>query len=572
MKRFNLALVLIIIGAAVLRLVASSVTPPSPYWEEVALGYDAYSLLKTGKDHHGHPWPIVALESFGDWKPSGYVYAAIPSIAIFGLTTWAVRLPSVLAGVAMVGGVALLSLRLFVHPTTAGRQQSRWRALVIALLCAMSPWALILSRSAWETNLATSLTIWGMVALLQAFRAKNANRIWLALCASLCTVFAAYTYHATRVSTPLLIAATFAFAWIESQLPIHAWLIKQRVIVLTTSLVIGVGLLPLLTALVSGSSVGHRLAETSIFADSSIIEQSNRLRETFHYSWWSRIVYHRHVLYAQRMVQNAVSHLSPGFLFTTGDTNIRHATGFGGQLYAVEALLLLLGVIYLWREHRSATIFIFCWIVLALLPASITVATPHALRAALVLPALLLIAGYGVVAGWTAMHRTHKVLRGLITVSLIALYCLQNLAFWLHYTTVYPVVSAREWQFGYQQVVEQLAKVQQQHPDLPIYFTREQGRPAMYYWFFTQTDPRLVQAADQHAPKDQGEFLQFDNIQFVRGAHEVSAAPSILVSSVAFQNEVVGSHGQWSIRELAVVPMPDPSQPAAWHIYQISAP
>ena len=28
-------------------------SPPAPYWEEVALGYDAYSILKTGEDIHG---------------------------------------------------------------------------------------------------------------------------------------------------------------------------------------------------------------------------------------------------------------------------------------------------------------------------------------------------------------------------------------------------------------------------------------------------------------------------------------------------------------------------------------
>ncbi len=76
--------------------------PPAPYWEEVALGYDAYSLGLTGKDHHGHPWPIAAFESFGDWKPSGYFYAAAISIKTFGLSVWATRFPAVLAGCLLV--------------------------------------------------------------------------------------------------------------------------------------------------------------------------------------------------------------------------------------------------------------------------------------------------------------------------------------------------------------------------------------------------------------------------------------------------------------------------------------
>src|SRR5687768_9057768 len=82
-----------------------NITQQTPYWEEVALGYDAYSILKTGKDHHGNSWPIVAFESFGDWKPSFYFYAIVPFVQLFGLNLLAVRMPSVLSGIAIVGGV-----------------------------------------------------------------------------------------------------------------------------------------------------------------------------------------------------------------------------------------------------------------------------------------------------------------------------------------------------------------------------------------------------------------------------------------------------------------------------------
>jgi len=87
-------LIAVLILAAVLRFYHLGFNPPSPYWEEAALGYDAYSILKTGKDFHGHSWPLIAFESFGDYKPSLYFYATVPSVAIFGLNTFAVRFPS----------------------------------------------------------------------------------------------------------------------------------------------------------------------------------------------------------------------------------------------------------------------------------------------------------------------------------------------------------------------------------------------------------------------------------------------------------------------------------------------
>ena len=82
MKKISLFIVLrilILSLAAFLRLYhLDSLT--SPYWEEAALAYDSYSLLKTGQDHHGNDWPIVAFESFGDSKVHFYFYSALPFI------------------------------------------------------------------------------------------------------------------------------------------------------------------------------------------------------------------------------------------------------------------------------------------------------------------------------------------------------------------------------------------------------------------------------------------------------------------------------------------------------------
>src|SRR3990172_3286399 len=110
MKKLSwwLTLIALIALALFVRVYRVTQSPPSPYWEEVALGYDAYSILLTGKDHHGNPWPIVAFESFGDWKPSGYFYALIPFIKVFGLSVFSVRLLSVLAGVGTIVGIGVL--------------------------------------------------------------------------------------------------------------------------------------------------------------------------------------------------------------------------------------------------------------------------------------------------------------------------------------------------------------------------------------------------------------------------------------------------------------------------------
>src|SRR5258708_36081811 len=83
----------IIILAALLRLWQLGNVPISPDWDEAALGYNAYSIMHTGRDEYGKFLPIV-LRSFDDYKPALYSNLAIPSIEIFGLNVFSVRFPS----------------------------------------------------------------------------------------------------------------------------------------------------------------------------------------------------------------------------------------------------------------------------------------------------------------------------------------------------------------------------------------------------------------------------------------------------------------------------------------------
>ncbi|MCC6711150.1 MAG: hypothetical protein IT416_02235, partial [Candidatus Pacebacteria bacterium] len=103
-----------------------------------------------------------------------------------------------------------------------------------------------------------------------------------------------------------------------------------------------------------------------------------------------------------------------------------------------------------------------------------------------------------------------------------------------HLLNVYPKLYGHEWQVGYQQMVEAVTKLQRDNPDLPVYITRERGRPAMYYWFYTKTDPEEVQFANQVVKKDQAEFLEFKNIKFINTLNEVTKTPAITAN---FANE-----------------------------------
>ena len=185
-------LTLILLFGAGLRLWQLGNVPISPDWDEAALAYEAHSLFITGKDEFGNFMPPV-LRSFEDYKPALYAYLAIPSVEIFGLNSFAVRLPSAIMGIIAIFATYLLVKLIF---------KKEGIALLAAFLLAVSPWHVQFSRIAFETNVGLTFNI--LVAL---FFIKGLKRPWMLLLAAFFAGLNLSVYQSERVFTPLLVLA-----------------------------------------------------------------------------------------------------------------------------------------------------------------------------------------------------------------------------------------------------------------------------------------------------------------------------------------------------------------------------
>ena len=114
-----LVLIVIFVLGAFLRFYHLGQSPPSLNWDEASLGYDSYSLLKTGRDQYGKFLPL-AFRSFDDYKPPVYVYLTVPSLILFGLNAQAVRFPSALLGTLTILIVYLITKKMFQDHPKAG--------------------------------------------------------------------------------------------------------------------------------------------------------------------------------------------------------------------------------------------------------------------------------------------------------------------------------------------------------------------------------------------------------------------------------------------------------------------
>src|SRR5256885_5947616 len=200
----KILLLFIILIAAFLRLFQLGTNPPALTWDEAAWGYNAYSLSIDGRDEFGKFLPFNYLESFGDFKPPLYAYLDVLPIKLFGLTDFAARLPSALFGVATVGMTYFLVLLVFEKS-----EKRKWYALVSAAILAISPWHLLLSRAAFEANVATFFLVTGVACFLYAIEKKP----WYLTISAVSFVFSMYTFNTSRIVAPLLVLVLLVFFW-----------------------------------------------------------------------------------------------------------------------------------------------------------------------------------------------------------------------------------------------------------------------------------------------------------------------------------------------------------------------
>lgn len=163
-----------------LRLYQLGEIPQGLTKDEAYYGYDAYSVLKTGRDIWGARYPL-RFKSTGEYK-LGLTYLVIPAIKLFDLSELAVRAPSALFGLLTLP-VLFMTLRLF--------SLSTWLSLLMTVIFAFSPWSFGMSRLFYESNVGLffiALGFYGLARLL-----SSSSRLWSAL-SPLSLAISAYFY------------------------------------------------------------------------------------------------------------------------------------------------------------------------------------------------------------------------------------------------------------------------------------------------------------------------------------------------------------------------------------------
>lgn len=454
-------LLLILILAGSLRLFNLAHNPPSLYWDEVSIGYNAFSIIQNGTDEHGNSWPITHFLAFGDAKPPLYIYATSIAMAIVGVGDLAVRLPSAFAGVLAVLFTYLLTLEIF-----KSNQHKHHLALTSATLMAISPWHLHMSRVGYEANLALAFFLIGLWAF---FRGLTQPKYYFLT--TITFISTLYTFNAYRIFLPfflLILALT------------HRKTLLQQAKPVATNLFLALLLVIPLVPFVLSDQAKLRFNEVTIFNNHQPILEANQRIQLNQNAFWAKLLHNRRLLFALDFLRHYTDHFKPDFLFFSGDVNPRLSVRDLGMLYYIELPLLLIGIYALFTQKFSPKWLLTFWILAAIIPAGVARETPHALRTLQVLPAPQIIIALGII---TLISKHKK-----ITPILISAYLLLFAHYLDIYHLHYPKQWQLSWQYGYKPLFSYLQDIQADYDR--IFITNHLDRCYINALYYLQIDPQ----------------------------------------------------------------------------------
>lgn len=457
----NILLLLILLLFLFSRLYNISEIPASLYWDEASIGYNAYSVLKTGKDEWGEFLPLH-FRAFGEFKLPVYIYSVLLAEIVFGVSQLAVRIPAVIFGLFSVLGLYLLVLTISKNKTIS---------LLSSLLFAVSPWFFIFSRTGYEATAGLAFFIYALYFLLLSQTKK-----WKIILSVILFILSAYSYNSFRLLTLLFLGPYMIFYGLR--------VIKKKdknggLLLLLSAGLLFLSFVPIYKLYLRDAGLG-RLQTVGITDNGKSVSLN--------------------------IISNYLANYSLSFLFSKGDSNPRSQIPGSPQLFPIDAVFILLGLIYIFKNKDRKHLFILIALVLAPIPAAITKEAPHALRSILMAPIFAVVAAMGIYSLLGYVKKYRKLALAVIVFIYLDFFG----SYFYQFITRYNGLSSSDWQYPYKEIF-----ANQKSGTV----TDEYGQPYIFALFYTKTDPKVFLETKQLNPVADWGFStvkSFGEFQFIK--------------------------------------------------------
>lgn len=506
MKKY-LPLVFVFFIAFFLRFYLLGQIPSGFHADESAFGYNAYSILKTGKDEYGQFLPL-SFKSFGEYKPGLYVYLALPFIALFDLNPFSVRFASALFGTLTVILLYFLIKDFFKNSKLA---------LFSSFLLAISPWHLNFSRTTSEVVVSLFFLLLSVYLLNFYLKGKSLTVLSFAF---ISVMLAVGSYTASRLFVVILAMLFFAFLVFLKKTK------KFKPILLFLFLLISVSFL------VNFIDSANRFKQINIFSHPyTQLILDEQFREDVNTSpLFTRAFHNKAINYSRTFFQNYGKYFTLDYLFLEGGNPKRMIIPSSGLFYVWQLPFLFLGLFFILKRKDKAGLFlIFSWFLL-LIPAAFTFdEVPNVYRSLAVLFPMLIIIALG-----GNYFLKFKVRYKNIILVLILIFAFWEFGYYFHQYYKHQEVH-QPWNraYAYKPLFEELNKFYPKYKKIVI--TKSESSPYIHLLFYNKYDPLKYQASGSPRDKD---FSGFDKYYFLpydcplsagkEGADEVNGELGVL--------------------------------------------
>lgn len=443
--------------------------PVSLSMDETAIAYNAYSILKTGKDEWGETLPL-AFRSAGDYKPPVNVYLTVPFVALFGLTEFSARLPSALFGSLTIIFLVLLLIKLKINPKAA-----YFAGFWLSIL----PWHIHFSRASFEAITALFFLITGTYFFISWI---EKTKIWQLLSFIVCFSLSVWAYHAERLFVPIFVVGLIFFY----RKQINLSKIKNQIFI--GLLTLSIFAIPFIKLTFFTPTIIARASSTSIFRETTL---SNTLHNGTYLNTKEFILNNDVYIIFRHWLGKYLNYFNVEFIFWNGMQFTQLGYPNVGLLYLVDLPIFLLGIWFLLKSKNKLLkqIVLFSFL-LGPLPASFTMNEQHPLRALVWIPSFAIIMASGF----------EQVLKLKIKKLFLIIYFILLTVNIFYFIDIYKYQSPKHfseyWQYGYKEIAQYACQNKDKYDEIIIsetfgsYGPLNTGLPYLYVLFYCQSDPQ----------------------------------------------------------------------------------
>lgn len=501
-RKILILLALIFTLSTTVRLYRVGQIPNGLTVDEADMGYNAYSMLKTGKDVYGRTLPLF-FQSLDDYKPSFAIYSTIPAINFFSLSDFSVRLTP-----ALIGAITPL---LFYFLIKLMFPKEKYAPFIGALLIALAPWHIAISRA---TFMYVDLVFVYLLSFVLFFFAILKKPFFLILSAASLAA-SLYVYYAAIIYLPFILVLVFLI--FKKEL-----LKNSKVLMLSLAVLILISLPAVLHY--SSSKSKTRLNAISVLTpDITLPHSINQSTYDKKNSYpFSQIFHNRRIVYTSAMLDNYFDYFNLDYLFVSAK-NIRYFyTNYTGLFYLLELPLFLAGLFVCLKNFQKVHKLLLGLLVIGPISAMITLGSPFIHRATLMLPVIQIIVLLGFI--YVVNYLRQKKVNFKITLLAISTLYAFSVIFFLHQ---YFVHSPREfsteidnsaWFSTIRNLIPYLNENKKNYDKIVFSWSSQKLVPGIYYLFYNRIDPAQIQKKaslwTNETPSYKQLYNSYENIEF----------------------------------------------------------